>query len=139
MRVFLDSSALLAASGSYTGASRAVVDLAPKNRWTLISSAYCRAEVLRNLPKAGDGASDAFAREVAPNIRFVNDQVAMGNPLVYPIAKDRPVVITALAERANVLLTLDRKDFHGKLGSQVYGMIIRTPGDWLAEILAGET
>ena len=50
-----------------------------------------------------------------------------------PKAKDRPVVITALAAEAAVLLTLDRTDFHGALGREIYGMKIWTPADFLIE------
>jgi predicted nucleic acid-binding protein len=133
----LDSSVLLAASGSPSGASRAVIDLSHLRRWVLLSSDYCKAETVRNLPKVGPQSAGVFVREVAPAIRFVRDQLTSAKPLVLAASKDRPVVITALAEKAEVLLTLDRHDFQAKLGGQVYGMMIRTPGDWLAEILSG--
>jgi hypothetical protein len=54
--------------------------------------------------------------------------------VIFPKAKDRPVVLSALAENCDVLLTLDRADFHGKLGAQFYAILIRTPGDWLLEL-----
>jgi hypothetical protein len=59
--------------------------------------------------------------------------VALDKPLVFPKAKDRPVVITALAVRAEWLLTLDATDFHGRLGREVYGLRIATPGEYLLE------
>jgi hypothetical protein len=40
-------------------------------------------------------------------------------------------VITALAEKCEWLLSLDEEDFHGKLGCEVYGMSIATPGEFL--------
>jgi hypothetical protein len=43
------------------------------------------------------------------------------------------VVITALAARSVWLLTLDEGDFHGKLGREVYGLKIATPGEFLLE------
>jgi predicted nucleic acid-binding protein len=57
MRVFLDTSVLLAASGSATGASREVFRLAPANRWTLVTTPYVVEEVLRNLPRLPVAAS----------------------------------------------------------------------------------
>ena len=48
--------------------------------------------------------------------------------------KDRPVIITALSLKSDVLLSLDRDDFHDLLGSSVYGLSIRTPGELLKEI-----
>jgi hypothetical protein len=54
-------------------------------------------------------------------------------PLLFPKAKDRPVVLAALASEADYLLTLDRHDFQGLLGHRVYSVSIRTPGDFLVE------
>jgi len=50
MRLFLDASVLLAASGSPAGASREVFRLAPYNDWTLDATPYILEEVVRNLP-----------------------------------------------------------------------------------------
>jgi hypothetical protein len=60
-------------------------------------------------------------------------RLALDRPLVFPKAKDRPVVITALAARCEWLLTLDETDFHGNLGREIYGMRISTPGEFLME------
>ena len=49
MRLFLDTSVLLAASGSATGASRELFNRAPANDWRLIATPYVIEEVLRNL------------------------------------------------------------------------------------------
>jgi hypothetical protein len=48
--------------------------------------------------------------------------------------KDRPVVISALSQKAAYLLTLDRDDCHDLLGRSVYGLSIRTPGEYIREI-----
>ena len=61
----------------------------------------------------------------------VDDVVCFDRVLVFPVSKDRPVLLTALAT-ANVLLTLDRADFMGALGSECYGMPILLPYDFLA-------
>jgi hypothetical protein len=66
-------------------------------------------------------------------VRFVRADLALDKPLVFPKAKDRPVVITALASRSVWLLTLDEGDFHTKLGREVYGLRIATPGEFLIE------
>ena len=50
MRLFLDTSVLLAASGSERGASREIFRRAAANRWVLIATPYGLEEVLRNLP-----------------------------------------------------------------------------------------
>lgn len=98
-----------------------------------MTSGYCRNEVLRNLPKLGDPAISAWEIVVEPRVRLVSDVLALDKILVFEKAKDRPVVISALAADAGVLLTLDRTDFHHTLGPQVYGMSVRTPAEFLME------
>ena len=68
-----------------------------------------------------------------PQVFFVQASVVLDKPFVFPKAKDRPVVVTALAARAEWLLTLDERDFHGKLGREVYGLRLATPGEFLLE------
>ena len=53
MRLFLDSSVLLAASASPPGASRLLFRLAPSNDWVLVATPYVLEEVLNNLCTPG--------------------------------------------------------------------------------------
>ena len=133
MRLFLDTSVLLAASGSARGGSRFVVTEASAQGWELLSSDYCAEETQRNLPKLGRTAAAAWKADISPHVRLIRASLSLDKPLVFPKAKDRPVVITALAARAEWLLTLDETDFHGKLGREVYGLRIATPGEFLLE------
>lgn len=110
MRLFLDTSVLLAAAGSAKGASRFLVT-----------------------GTAGRAAATAWIKEITPRVRLVRTSVSLDKPLVLAKAKDRPVVITALAARAAWLLTLDEADFHRKLGRVVYGLRLATPGEFLLE------
>ncbi|QYM77621.1 PIN domain-containing protein [Horticoccus luteus] len=132
MRLFLDTSVLFAAAGSARGASRFVITQAATQGWELVSSYYCEEETRRNLAKVGATAARGW-KQLAPLMRFVQVSVALDQPLVFPKAKDRPVVITALATRADWLLTLDEGDFHEKLGREVYGLRLATPGEFLLE------
>ncbi len=133
MRLFLDTSVLLAASGSSRGASRFVVLEAQTYGWELISSDYCWEETRRNLPKLAKSAPLAWKRMISRRVEQVRADLALDRPLVFPKAKDRPIVITALAVQAEWLLTLDEGDFHTKLGAEVYGLRIATPGEFLTE------
>ena len=133
MRLFLDTSVLLSASGSAKGASRFIVAEAVAQGWDLVSSDYCAEETQRNLPKIGRTAATVWKAEIAPRVRLIRASLALDKPLLFPKAKDRPVVITALAARADWLLTLDETDFHGKLGLEVYGLRLATPGEYLFE------
>lgn len=101
MRLFLDTSVLLSASGSAEGASRFIVAEAVAQGWDLVSSDYCAEETQRNLPKIGRTAATAWKAKIAPRVRLIRASLALDKPLLFPKAKDRPVVITALAARAS--------------------------------------
>ncbi|OQW96221.1 MAG: hypothetical protein BWK77_05840 [Verrucomicrobia bacterium A1] len=132
MRVFLDSSVILAAGGSASGASRAVVEWAPSNRWILRTSDYNRVEVERNLPKLGAAARRAWAERILPRIEVVPTAPLVAGEWAERIpAKDLPVVLTAVADASDVLLTLDRKDFGPLMKSPRSGLRVSTPGDFL--------
>lgn len=139
MRLFLDSSVLLAATGSTTGASRYLIEHAATHGWFLLTSPYCVVETGRNLPKLPRATRASWPTFVQPRIKLAADRVSLDRPLVFPKTKDRPVVVAALAASCDWLLTLDETDFHGKLGSRVYSLGIATPGEFLiAQRLQGK-
>ncbi len=125
MNVFLDSSGLLAACGSGAGASRAVAG----QGWSLLTSGYVLAEVESNLAALPAGASDSWA-QIRTKLETVPDVLTFEWPAVFAPARDRPILFTAAAW-ADVLLTLDRRDFVDLLGTSFYGLAILKPGDFL--------
>jgi hypothetical protein len=129
MRLFLDTSVLLAASGSARGASREVFRCAPLNGWTLIATPYVVEEVLRNLPELPLTASADWGR-LRTDLMLLDDVLTLDRPAVFPAAKDRPILFSALAW-ADVLLTLDRADFGQLLGGDFYDLPILSPGAFL--------
>lgn len=133
MRLFLDTSVLLAAAGSAGGASRFVVTEATAQGWALVTADYCGEEVRRNLLKLVSSAPNTWERVISPTLEVTPVRLTLDRPLVFPKVKDRPVVISALAARCAWLLTLDETDFHGNLGREIYGMRIATPGEFLIE------
>lgn len=130
VRVFLDSSVLLSACGSEKSLSRLITEVAIERRWSLVSAVYCRAETGRNLGKLGAGASNRWPGLQAV-IEWVPSALTSRKPLLLTASKDKPVLISALAARCNVLLTLDNGDFGLLLGTTVYGMRVCTPRDFL--------
>jgi len=128
LRLFLDTSVLLAGSGSARGASRELFRLAPQNGWTLVATPYVIEEVLRNLPALALAASSDWVRMRA-DLLIEDDIVTIDRGTVFATAKDRPILFSALAW-ADVLLTLDRGDFES-LGGEFYGLAILTPGSFL--------
>jgi predicted nucleic acid-binding protein len=129
VNLFLDSSVLVAASGSATGASRQLFDRSLNNGWVLVAIPYVAEEVQRNLRKFPPKAALEWSK-LRILLVIKKDVLTIPNPVVFKSAKDRPVLLSALAH-ADVLLTLDRADFSGVLGSQFYGMDIMMPGDFL--------
>lgn len=129
MRLFLDTSVLLAASGSANGASREIFRLAFPNQWTLITTPYAMEEVRRNLPKL-PGNADADWKQLHSELLVMDDVFTVDRPAVFAPAKDRPILFSALAW-TDVLLTLDRGDFETLLGNEFYGLAILTPGNFL--------
>jgi len=131
VELFLDTSVLLSACGSTLGASRFIVDQANSQEWKLISAHYCREETVRNLGKLGPSAESFFTSKLDERIDWRISALTAEEIIVFDKAKDRPVLITALSCKPAALLTLDRADFHDRLGNQFFGIDIRTPGEWL--------
>ena len=129
MRLFLDTSVLLAACGSLTGASREIFRRAPVNRWVLITTPYAIEEVLRNLPDFPPSSSANWAR-LRPGLLVMDDVLTLGLPVVFPAGKDRPILFSAVAW-ADILLTLDRGDFGGLMEKPFYGLLVLKPGLFL--------
>lgn len=94
-----------------------------------MASPWVVAEVVRNLAKFPPAATGEWLR-LRPQLMLVGDVVSLNQVVVFPVAKDRPVLLTALAW-SQVLLTLDRDDFTGLLGSQFYGLPLLEPADFL--------
>jgi predicted nucleic acid-binding protein len=131
VKLFLDTSVLLAASGSERGASRAIFDLSRKHHWRLLTSYYCIIEVERNLRKLPENARHIWDNLLSGKVAIVNDAITLDKPLSFSKAKDKPVLITAIAESCHTLLTLDKKDFGFLLNHTVYGLWVRTPACFL--------
>jgi predicted nucleic acid-binding protein len=105
LRIFVDSCVALAACLSKTGASRLIFEIAATQGWELVVSRWVLREMRENLADW---------------------------PLLFHVTKDKPVLCTALA-CADVLLTLDRRDFGSLLGQSVYDLRVLTPGAFLEQ------
>ena len=134
MDLFLDTSVLLSACASAKGASRFIIEEAQAHGWQLICAYYCREETRRNLDKLGEAAVAYFCNTLERQIDWRQNALTSDDIIIFDKAKDRPVLISALSVKPSALLTLDRADFHDKLGTQFYGIDIRTPGEWLMEM-----
>lgn len=132
MRVFLDTSVILSACASGKSLSRLITELAADRGWNLVSAMYCRAETGKSIGKLGAGAVAKWP-EMQSKIEWVPNALTSRKPLLLAASKDKPVLISALAARSDVLLTLDKADFELLLGTLVYGMQVSTPRDFLVQ------
>jgi predicted nucleic acid-binding protein len=128
LRLFCDTSVLLSASISRKGASRLVLEVGDRHNWILYASPYVLNEVRKHLPDLPLTAAADWSRLEA-KLLVVPDILTSRKVTVFEAAKDKPILFTAL-EHAQVLLTLDRRDF-GRLGDLFYGLEIMTPGNFL--------
>jgi predicted nucleic acid-binding protein len=90
LRLFLDTSVLLAASGSVRGASREIFRLAPSQGWELIATSYVIEEVLTNLDELAAEASAHWAK-LRQQLILLDDVLTLDRPAVFSPAKDRPI------------------------------------------------
>jgi predicted nucleic acid-binding protein len=130
VNVFLDTSVLLAACGSATGASRALFRLAPQNDWALLATPHVLGEVVANLDHFPPAATAVWVR-LRPQLEIVDTILSLNRPAVFPVTKDRPVLFSALAW-ARVLVTLDEGDF-SPLGGQFYTLRIKSPAAFIQQ------
>jgi hypothetical protein len=137
VKVFLDSSVLLSACGSERSLSRLITEIAEERKWVLVSAAYCRAETTKNLGKFGIEAS-GYWKSLQRKVEWAPNALTTRRPLLLTASKDKPVLISALAERCDLLLTLDKGDFEILLSTEAYGMEILTPRDFLVGQGLGE-
>jgi predicted nucleic acid-binding protein len=131
VNLFLDTSVVLAACGRPTGASHFIFDNAETQGWRLQTSSYVWSEVDHNLPTLTATARQEWLT-LRARLQPVPDIVSFEWATVFAPAKDRPILFTAVAW-ADVLLTLDRRDFEGLLGNAFYRLPILRPGDFLKQ------
>lgn len=130
MKVFVDSSVILSACGSEKSLSLLVAEIASERGWQLTSSAYCRAETARSIGRFAVGAA-LYWDELQARIVWVPNALTTSSPQILTVAKNRSVILSALASGCEVLLTLDTRDFQLLLGTEVYGMLVTTPRQFL--------
>jgi predicted nucleic acid-binding protein len=130
VRLFLDSSVLLSAAGSEKSLSRLIVTIADEWDWELVTAFYCRNETNRNIGKFPPKAAKIW-KTLQADLSFTPNALTSTRPLLLTASKDKPVLISALAAKCNVLLTLDTGDFGIIIDTKVYGMLVTTPRSFL--------
>ena len=140
-RVFIDSSVLIAASFSSSGASREIIRQAIRGTITLVVSHLVVEETERNLAFKAPETLSAFRRflDLVPfeTARPTKQQVL--DAAKYTDIKDAPIVAGAKSVHADYLVSLDRRHLVG--APEVVrqsGLRIVLPGELLGELRKGQ-
>lgn len=130
MKVFLDTSVVIAGCRSSKGASRFIFDISELNQWRLFLSPFVVAEVSSHLSGFSDDALSVW-HQLQSRCSLQPDVLAFNRPVILVPTKDKPIVFSAWS-CADVMLTLDQRDFGSKLGTTFYGLEILRPGDFVS-------
>lgn len=127
---------LIAAAGSRTGASRAILMLAEIGLVQLVVSRYVLDECERNLRLKLPAGLPVFAELLSvARVEIIEDppdqDVAPYLALIEP--GDAPILAAARAAGVHQLVTLNSRDFTPAV-SQATGLDIRTPGEFIAAL-----
>jgi len=138
MRLFLDANVIFTAAHNPDGRSSALFELARKEWCRLSTSPHAAGEAERNIRLKYPGAADRFDGL----IQLVRIEAEAGQADVswaleqrLPL-KDAPVLATAVACRADVLVTGDRTHVGHLFGRRVRGVQVLTPADTLPLVLS---
>lgn len=134
--VFLDANILFAATASATGASRAILELARFRKLRAVSSMYAVNEAKVNIEKKLDKKELIAFYILLSALNEISSKPLQKKHLsTYEsliVGKDLPILIAAHMQKADFLITLDRKDFFTeKLHYAKLPYKILLPGEFL--------
>lgn len=130
MKLFLDTSVLLAASESPLGASREIFLRAESNDWTLVATLSLLHEVSQNLRDLSSHAR--FDWRVLRRQLVVIEDVSFKQAGVVGAANGSPILLSAVAS-ADALVTLDESEFGSLMQTSFHELVILRPGIFLQQ------
>ena len=137
MRLFLDANVLFSAAHNQQGNARALFRPASERGITLVASSYAVEEAVRNIhlkfPECAAGLASLLEGLVLgpePPSALVSAAKDCALP-----DKDVPILAAAIAARADVLVTGDRRHFGPLYLRSVHDVLILTPADALSRAL----
>jgi predicted nucleic acid-binding protein len=142
--LFLDSSALISAMLSEQGAAHALVLLSTDQQIVLTISQQVVAETERGLARVSPAGLPSFRSVLRlARLRIVRDPAAQESAThagIISHAADVPIVVAAMREKVDFLVTLNRRHFiDDESVARRSGLRIGTPGDALAWLRQGAT
>ena len=137
MRVFLEANIVFSAAKS-DGAIRLLLDLLVTRRHECWIDEYVLEEARRNLAAKFPAAMGRLEALVAQfKIGATSAPVGLVEMLAWLPAKDRPVLLSAMRLRCDVLVTGDRKHFGSGYGKTFDGVTVYSARS-LAEVILRE-
>ncbi|MEK7672554.1 MAG: hypothetical protein AAB373_01585 [Patescibacteria group bacterium] len=138
-KLFLDANIFFAATYSKTGGSRAIFELAKNKKHILVSSLYAIKEAKLNIErKVGVEFLPEFYKLVSLLNQIDKEAHSTDLKIKYQdliIEKDLPILISSINQKADFLITLDKKDFKTtKLEKANLPTKILLPGEYLQMI-----
>jgi uncharacterized protein len=137
MQVFLDANVLFSASLRERDREYAFFDVARRGRCRLLTSGYVLEEARRNLEKKAPHALGRFG-SLVPLVEVVLEPaealVLWAQDQGLP-AKDAPVLAAAVAAKADILTTGDRRHFAPLFGRTLENVRILDLAEGLATVL----
>ncbi|MBR8835106.1 MAG: putative toxin-antitoxin system toxin component, PIN family [Stigonema ocellatum SAG 48.90 = DSM 106950] len=127
MRLFLDANVIFAAAISPNGRCSALFQLASAGYCVLLTSPHALEETRRNITAKYPEALTRLERDLIPEVVIVGEEplsrvywaIELGLPL-----KDAPILATAVENRADLLVTGDKKHFGSFYGQVLEGMTV---------------
>jgi predicted nucleic acid-binding protein len=134
IRLFLDSNVLFTAAHNPEGKASLVIELAAKDHWEVVTSAYCVSEARLNLERKHPSSLSRL-QEILRTVRLVRDVGGERYALPLP-EKDRPVFGAAHRCKATHFLTGDRRHFGPFMNrpKETMGIVVQSVGDFLMDI-----
>jgi len=137
LRLFLDANVLFSAAHNRQGNARALFRLASERGITLVASSYAVEEAVRNIHLK----FPEYAAELASLLEGLvlgpepsSALVSAAKDCALP-EKDAPILAAAIAARADVLVTGDRRHFGPLYGKSIHEVLVLTPAIALSRSL----
>ena len=136
VNLFLDSSTLFAGIVSASDAARALLLLAESGHITVTISEQVVTEteraIARKVPSAINDFREAILASKARILRDPSQEDVMANLILISHPADVPILLAAMQDKVDYLVTLNRKHFIDDPDvAQQSGLRIGTPGDAL--------
>ncbi|QKK01227.1 MAG: PIN domain-containing protein [Pseudomonadota bacterium] len=139
MRLFLDANILFSAAWSEGAAARLLWNFSRAGRCRMLSSQLAVEEARRNIVLKRPHRLATFERLVAGTVigREPNEEhLELAGEQRLP-SKDIPILAAALAQRAEILVTGDRRDFGHLYHRSISGLTILPLADTVEHLLDG--